>query len=653
MKAIQELSYSLFNSVVTDEKENKLTIKDYIREFGPLFIIKRFNSFSMDELIEAVDVVKSFLVDGDETNKTFYKNWKNITDKTRLELFIDQVLHYLTTYGMELKGDDVYLPDRDVELNIPDLELENVKIIETITLDMFLDKLIDFIQTDIAIDSNTVNLIGKAINEIILLGNIEIKTDLVKRFSIMLANDNIKNRELKILVMDKLKIIPKDIDEWFRYLVYKTTDNTLVVKNNDTFDSLQNNPHIVKNAIQDYIATHGKYEFVNKAAESFNRYKPLWLSIKIGFKNAKCGKDLITLINKISKKSKKLHKPKGIPDYLKITSEKMKTEKLLSLISGLNTSYLIKIYSALNVRLLLKENNIEIARYKVRTGKDWWDMEFNNTVDKLGENYVKNTKDIIKTIIEDRIRRKLKDENIELKEGKLLNLALPTSGKKFIGNIPVGSIVNTDLSSLQIGIYWENINNKRVDLDLSLTNETESFGWYSDYYDDEETVIYSGDMTDAKNGATEAFLITFLSNNSYRVKVNWFNSSDFKVNEEIEFKFFIAKTNEDYLNSVERDNYMVNPNDIVFSTKIKLKANEKGMTIGYLIGNEFVFDSSIINANISRLDAKDVMKYLKISRESLLKFSDLNLNIDLDETKEKNVLDLDNPEKSKFLELVS
>ena len=32
-------------------------------------------------------------------NSTFYKNWEDITSKTRFELFIDQILHYVTTYG--------------------------------------------------------------------------------------------------------------------------------------------------------------------------------------------------------------------------------------------------------------------------------------------------------------------------------------------------------------------------------------------------------------------------------------------------------------------------------------------------------------------------------------------------------------------------
>ena len=34
-------------------------------------------------------------------NATFYKNWEDVTSKTRLELALDQVFHYLTTYGTD------------------------------------------------------------------------------------------------------------------------------------------------------------------------------------------------------------------------------------------------------------------------------------------------------------------------------------------------------------------------------------------------------------------------------------------------------------------------------------------------------------------------------------------------------------------------
>lgn len=32
-------------------------------------------------------------------NSTFYKSWKSVTEKSRLELLLDQMIHYASTYG--------------------------------------------------------------------------------------------------------------------------------------------------------------------------------------------------------------------------------------------------------------------------------------------------------------------------------------------------------------------------------------------------------------------------------------------------------------------------------------------------------------------------------------------------------------------------
>ena len=34
-------------------------------------------------------------------NATFYKEWDDVMSKGRFELFLDQILHYATTYGMD------------------------------------------------------------------------------------------------------------------------------------------------------------------------------------------------------------------------------------------------------------------------------------------------------------------------------------------------------------------------------------------------------------------------------------------------------------------------------------------------------------------------------------------------------------------------
>ena len=34
-------------------------------------------------------------------NSTFYKTWNDVTSKSRLHLLVDQLVHYMTTYGTD------------------------------------------------------------------------------------------------------------------------------------------------------------------------------------------------------------------------------------------------------------------------------------------------------------------------------------------------------------------------------------------------------------------------------------------------------------------------------------------------------------------------------------------------------------------------
>ena len=56
-------------------------------------------------------------------NATFYKNWQDVISKTRLELALDQVFHYLTTYGTSFSFGNGYVPN-DEENNAPAIEFK-------------------------------------------------------------------------------------------------------------------------------------------------------------------------------------------------------------------------------------------------------------------------------------------------------------------------------------------------------------------------------------------------------------------------------------------------------------------------------------------------------------------------------------------------
>ena len=69
-------------------------------------------------------------------NSTFYKSWKSIVEKSRLELLLDQMIHYASTYGTNYQG-ETWVPE---ELKSIDFPRQELKVLEGITYDELVPK---------------------------------------------------------------------------------------------------------------------------------------------------------------------------------------------------------------------------------------------------------------------------------------------------------------------------------------------------------------------------------------------------------------------------------------------------------------------------------------------------------------------------------
>ena len=118
-----------------------------------------------------------------------------------------------------------------------------------------------------------------------------------------------------------------------------------------------------------------------------------------------------------------------------------------------------------------------------------------------------------------------------------IDYCAPVSEKQFIGNIPYGTKFSFP-NTVSLGIFWENYKNERTDLDLHLTTPSDSFGWNASYRDGERTVLYSGDMTDATNGAAEAFYTNYSKlDEPYILRANNFTGMP-----DVPFKFICTES---------------------------------------------------------------------------------------------------------------
>jgi len=227
----------------------------------------------------------------------------------------------------------------------------------------------------------------------------------------------------------------------------------------------------------------------------------------------------------------------------------------------------------------------------------------------------------------------------------LIELAIPTSEKNFIGDIPYGSFINLE-KDFNFGIYWRNEWGAN-DLDLHAVNlNGDHIGWNSKFYTND--VVFSGDMTDADPEAVEVF--SFRNNcPDMVIKVNIYHGS-------LDSKFQVI-----YADKGIKKGIVIDP------TKIKFKADFKfpgvrEMTLGFIVNKRFVFtklataDSIVPKENMDMIYhfityMKDINQY-SFKLEDLLREAGMNV-VHEDISNVTADFDLSIPSKAELIRLLS
>jgi hypothetical protein len=148
-------------------------------------------------------------------------------------------------------------------------------------------------------------------------------------------------------------------------------------------------------------------------------------------------------------------------------------------------------------------------------------------------------------------------------------LTLPTSEKNFVGPFPIGTQFTAD--SLIIGIHWRNRDNIRVDLDLSAINKDGKIGWNSTCYNNDQSVVHSGDVIDATNGANEYLYFRKHLAEPHIVLVNNYNNV-----ENVEMEVIIATASK-----VPNRNEIVSDGQVIATAKTFCDKNQKAIGVVY------------------------------------------------------------------------
>lgn len=567
-----ESTIKLFKAVpITKNKSPKTIVnpQELLKEtLKNGFILSKevIENYSPDELRGIINKInKVFGVNGEKLNQTFHKSWAKVKNTPIEQLVLEQITHYITTYGFEALGiydqNNVYIPSE--KLNIPKLKVKefNFVVIKGYTKQELKEKLL-ILLSGMALKEETVKLVMD-VAIYLQFGYNEINL--------------IKNKEIKATLYDYLHLIPREPVEFLRYLLFKTTGSTLIIKNPGTIQKIKEyKGYDIIKILQQYKKDNG----LEKLAEVFFRFKPLWLAFR-------SNNNIKPYINRIRKLADTNHKP--LPeDYLNSITKRIKTGQKLSNkilnkeLSNVNIFRKIRVANAIKYRM----NDPKAILYQIRNGKGYA-QQFTNKFPIFKS--ISYLKPIIKSIGSD-LQKNLQGKKVYIPDNIIY--ALPTTEKQFIDMIPYGTYLQIP-NDMIFGVHWENLGEKRVDLDLALLSVNEKFGWDGNYRGNNGGILFSGDITDAPKGASEAFYIKNIIKKQYCIlTLNFYNAYSLgNKNIGVPFKLFVGS---DKIVKFDK-NYMVDPNKVVMITNNIIGIASK--TIGLISVNGedsrfYFFDTS-------------------------------------------------------------
>lgn len=568
-------------------------------------------------------------------NSTFYKTWTDITSKTRLELYIDQLFHYLTTYGTDFNLGNGYTQNSDPQI----VEYQTFKVIKPATIDDIFNDCMSMFESGIAMNSETINLLIDFCKENNLISKIDV--------------DKIKNKEAQVIICNILGKLPTDEFGILRSLIYSATNSSMLIKSKEMITRIKNSKECYTKLI---ISLNGNQ--LVRLSRIFYRYKPLFLAMKNSNTN--------TIINKIRKLAKKNHTPLKVgfweSCFINRSGNLNKAKESVDTLTNFKKVQLMQ-----GILERINGNNIDGKMFIIRNGKMFVREGYKAKTDTK---YLMSLYSILETSLVESISKKAKIEEpifegenqtllgsrfrtTTIKLPKGIHLTVPSSEKNFVGNYPLGSYISMSDKNNIIGVYWRNEWGCR-DYDLHyISDNGNHFGWNSSYTNDSNNVIYSGDMTNAEPEATELFYIENTAPNGV-ISLNKFNGD-----ENSKFKFFIA--NENIRNKLPKrfirrgqGSVMCDPNNIIFETELTHDSYSE-QQIAQVIDNKIII-SNLSNGNrrVSNSNRNNIIQeQFKVKSNSYVELEDILVKAGFEFVEENADIDLSQLSKNDLISLIA
>ena len=482
-------------------------------------------------------------------NATFYKEWNDVISKNRFELLIDQLMHYATTYGTEFSVGNGYVPNDGAVVPA----FKELKVIEPITDEEIFEKCMKMLSSGVALKDSTVEVFIEFILKYI---RDTIKTD----DEIISILTRITNKEAQAGLAYTLNLLPSDEFGILRCLVYRYTKSALLIKSPEVLSA-------IKRCSADEVMLGSKVPLetlsdkqLEKLSRIFYRFKPIFLAMKT--------KRTASIINKIRRLAKKNHTPLNIGFWENIISEPRDITEVCFRLKDLDNFKKVRLLMMLKEKL---DYPTTAGVFPVRNGKLY-------VRDNYAPMYDLNWLESLYNAVKASLVNSLSKKACLIKLPDNYRIALPSSEKNFVGNLPFGTSFKMTRNNI-VGVYWRNEWGTH-DYDLGFTDvRGRMLSWRSDYINGNKTIIYSGDMTNAEPEASELF---FIENNAPDgiIKLNKFNGMD-----DSKFRFFFANEKRDAKHQRDR---MVDPNNIKLDVMIPF-VGQGEKTIGMMFDDNFYF----------------------------------------------------------------
>jgi hypothetical protein len=592
MSALNVATLRLFNAIQLDQIHNQEPF-----DFG-LFSSMIRNGYMLDERIVPsigilLDIEHVVGVGGEKLNSSFHKSWDKVANAPIFQLLMEQIFHYITTYGYGSLGiyDNglVYIPAEKLEL--PDV-YDDIPLvfIRGMNPDEILAEIIALGSSGIALSKTTIEDI------MVIVRENEYESGWVSE---------IENRELRSALFNHYGIVPSEPVSWLRYVITALTGETLVIKNRNLMSKIQTCDgdqldNLLDSAPEDL-------------ASIFLRYKPLFLAMKKASKNKKW------FFNRLRKQATTMHFP--LPeDYMGSVTQKIKKGELAiaEFKKNLSTASVwrkIRLAYALKNRL----TNTSSVVYRVRNGKGFVASAEPSQKLRAIEKVLNLTLESVASDISNKVAEKY------FYIPSWINYGLPRTEKSFIGNIPDNTYVTLpSTNDLVVGVHWYNNGDRyedTVDIDFSMVGVDTKYGWDARYRSDDKEVLYSGDMTTAPrpNGASEMFYVSDYDLGDSLLMVNWYNMGYGEMSVE-NCSLFVAQepVNKKKFGTEGRNGtqYMVDPNNVLFSQNITI--DKKQNTIGLVTKNNGAVNVHFLMTSVGNAISSSSSVYNDMTREFLI-----------------------------------